>query len=100
MKPTTAITVIVIVLVGAFMLYEGTLSEIEEEAPRAQANISESLVSEPSNTKSQPERPNVQINAFEGLGEEFDTFLREEGELREDFERVEPQKEATTTAGN
>ncbi|MDZ4346962.1 MAG: hypothetical protein U1E51_31510 [Candidatus Binatia bacterium] len=99
MKPTTAITVIVIVLVGAFALYSSTPGETQQETPEEQANISESLVAE-APVRELSAKPDIQIDAFQGLNDEFDAILEGESDWQDDFERVKSREGATTTASN
>ena len=100
MKPTTAITVITFVLVGAFAFYTSAPEEIPD-TPRTnqQANISESVVNEPPVSETKPQ-PSVTLDSFEDIGSEFNAILEGQNEWQADFDRVEDQEEATSTLGN
>ena len=91
MKLPTAITVVMLTLAAAFLVYS---NRDEQSSPQPlQANINESLPKEPE-TLEKPE-PVAEITSTQGLNEELNSILEGYNEIQNDFDRLEPEKTAT-----
>jgi len=100
MKPTTAVTVIVVVLLGAFLLYSRSPESPDQGAQSEQATVVESVAKdEELQVAPSQEQESIEISSFQGLDEEFSSILEGESRWQEDFMRLEGQNTATT-AGN